>query len=105
MDIVFLIHFFATVFMTGLCWFVQIAHYPLFREINDKDFPNYERKNILTSFVTVPMMTLELFSGLYLLYNAPDDLLLYSLIILGVIWLSTFIFQVPIHLKLMKKKI
>tara|TARA_R110002073_G_scaffold8207_3_gene45780 strand:+ start:62740 stop:63114 length:375 start_codon:yes stop_codon:yes gene_type:complete len=90
--------------MAGLCWFVQIAHYPLFREIDSKNFPNYERKNILTSFVTVPMMTVELFSGLYLFYKVPDKIFLYSLIALGVIWLSTFIFQIPIHLKLMKTK-
>lgn len=61
--------------MAGLCWFVQVVHYPLFREIPLADFPKYERKNFVTGFVTVPVMTIELATGLYLLYHKYTSLL------------------------------
>ncbi len=86
--------------MTGLCWFVQVVHYPLFHEIALDKFPGYERKNFVTGFVTVPMMAIELSSGLYLLYHYPELLHFLNVGLLGVIALSTAIFQVPIHLKL-----
>lgn len=103
MEISLIIHLFATIFMTGVCWFVQIVHYPLFREIDIQEFPKYERKNVLTAYITVPMMTIELFFGLYAYYVNPNNIILYNLLLLGIIWLSTVIYQVPIHLKLMNK--
>ena len=87
--------------MTGLCWFVQVVHYPLFKVIENHNFPAYERKNAITGFITVPIMTIELITGLILLYNYQDRLYLLNIILLAFIWLSTIIFQVPIHLKLM----
>jgi hypothetical protein len=87
--------------MTGLCWFVQIVHYPLFRVIESHKFPTYERKNAITGFITVPVMTIELITGLILLCNHQESIYLLNIILLAFIWLSTMIFQVPIHLKLM----
>ncbi|MFY0629560.1 MAG: hypothetical protein JXR05_04205 [Flavobacteriaceae bacterium] len=89
--------------MTGICWFVQIVHYPLFNAIDLEAFPSYKKKNIATAYITVPTMTVEIITGLYLLYEINSDIYLYNLLLLAVIWLSTIIFQVPIHLKLMKK--
>ena len=103
MKIILLIHAFTTVFMTGLCWFVQVVHYPLFKEIDRDTFPAYERKNAVTGFITVPIMTIEVITGIILLYNYPEDLYIANIALLGVIWLSTLIFQVPIHIKLMSE--
>ncbi|WP_298760292.1 hypothetical protein [uncultured Psychroserpens sp.] len=103
MKIIFLIHIFTTVFMTGLCWFVQIVHYPLFRAIDTNVFPKYERKNAITGIITVPVMTIELITGLILIYNYPENLYILNIVLLSIIWLSTMIFQVPIHLKLMNE--
>ncbi len=103
MDLIFLIHLFSTLFMCGLCWFVQIVHYPLFRAIRPEDFPAYERRNFVTGYVTVPVMTLELFSGLWYLYTDHNKLFLYNMLALALIWTSTFIFQVPLHLKLTRE--
>ncbi|OUR99492.1 hypothetical protein A9Q86_12605 [Flavobacteriales bacterium 33_180_T64] len=89
--------------MTGLCWFVQIVHYPLFKVIDYNKFPAYERKNAITGFITIPIMTIELISGLILLYYYPENLYLINIVLLVFIWLSTMIFQVPIHLKLMSE--
>ncbi|WP_298896679.1 hypothetical protein [uncultured Psychroserpens sp.] len=103
MKTIFLIHIFTTVFMTGLCWFVQIVHYPLFRAIDTDVFPKYERKNAITGIITVPVMTIELITGLILIYNYPKNLYILNIVLLAMIWLSTMIFQVPIHLKLMNE--
>lgn len=102
MKIILIIHIVSTIFMTGLCWFVQIVHYPLFRIIENNKFPAYERKNAITGFITVPVMIIELISGLISLYNYQDNLHLLNIVLLSFIWLSTMIFQVPIHLKLMQ---
>lgn len=102
MNLVLLIHIFTTLFMCGLCWFVQIVHYPLFKEISATDFPGYQKKNHLTGFITVPVMTVELFSGIWLLYTDYSQLFLANMILLALIWGSTFVFQVPTHLKLLK---
>ncbi len=103
MSTTLVIHLFATFFMTGLCWFVQIAHYPLFHQIKMAEFPEYERKNFVTGYITIPVMIIELGSGLLLLYMTFDSLFFINVILLGIIGLSTVIFQVPIHLKLTKE--
>lgn len=102
-EIVFIVHAVSTLFMTSICWFVQLVHYPLFREINLSDFPKYERKNSITAYITVPTMIVEYSSGLYLLYVYQDVMQLSNVLLMGVIAASTIWFQVPIHLKLMKE--
>lgn len=102
MNSILLIHIFATLFMCGLVWFVQIVHYPLFKEVPLKDFPAYQKKNFVTGYVTVPVMFMELFSGLYLLFAVYSHLFLANMILLAVIWGSTFLFQVPTHLALVE---
>lgn len=102
MNSVLLIHIFTTLFMCGLCWFVQIVHYPLFKEIQAADFRGYQKKNYATGFITVPVMTVELFTGIWLLYTDYSQLFLANMILLALIWGSTFVFQVPTHQKLLK---
>jgi len=102
MNSILLIHIFATLFMCGLVWFVQVVHYPLFKEVPLKDFPAYQKKNFVTGYVTVPVMFMELFSGLYLLFAEYSHLFLANMILLAVIWGSTFLFQVPTHLALVE---
>ncbi len=101
MNYIFLTHIFITFFMTGLCWFVQVVHYPLFKEIPLDKLPNYERKNAVTAYITVPLMIVELMTGMVILYFNPEWVYLINVFLMGVIGLSTFMFQVPIHLKLM----
>lgn len=100
MEVPLIAHIFTTFFMTGLCWFVQIVHYPLFRHIPLTDFPEYEKRNFVTAYITTPIMTIELLTGLWILYQNFNYLWIANVILLGIIGLSTFIFQVPIHLKL-----
>lgn len=46
-------------------------------------------------------MTIEILTGAWLLFKSPDPFQWSNMLLLGIIWLSTAIFQVPIHLKLM----
>lgn len=103
MEVIFVVHVFVSLFMTGLCWFVQMVHYPLFHQIELDEFPAYEKKNFNTGFITVPLMVIEMTTGLLLLYYNFDILFVFNIFLLGITGLSTFIFQVPIHLKLAQK--
>lgn len=92
----------ATLFMTGVIWFVQIVHYPLMASVRASDFPRYEAAHArLTGYVVIAPMLLELACALFLLWRPPAEVP-YSLLITGValvvvIWLSTFLLQVPQH--------
>lgn len=88
--------------MTGLCWFVQLVHYPLFLRIKIEEFATYESKNFATGFLTIPLMIIELTTGLFLFWTNPTTNYLINIGLLGVIGLSTVFYQVPIHLKLKK---
>lgn len=102
MKLILLLHIFTTLFMCGLCWFVQIVHYPLFKEIPLTGFSAYHKKNYVTGFITVPVMVVELLTAIWLVYSDYSQLLLVNLLLLAVIWGSTFLFQVPAHLQMDK---
>lgn len=103
MNWIFVVHLATSFFMCGLCWFVQIVHYPLFLSIRSEDLPGYEQKNFVTAYLTVPVMVIEMLTGLYLLYLTPEWPYILNAILLIIIALSTAIFQVPYHLRLMQK--
>jgi hypothetical protein len=39
----FQVHAFATLFMCGLAWFVQVVHYPLMARVGEPQWSEYER--------------------------------------------------------------
>jgi hypothetical protein len=54
--------------MTGLIWFVQVVHYPLFDEVGQAQFTSYEARHTnLTTIVVVVPMFIELISSAALL--------------------------------------
>jgi uncharacterized membrane protein len=98
-------HTFATVFMTGLIWFVQIVHYPLLASVGREAYPAYQQQHEQrTGWVVAPVMLLELATGILLVFYAPErdrrSWLIVNLALLVVIWLSTFLLQVPQHQRL-----
>ena len=100
-----LAHLSATLLMTGVIWFVQVVHYRLFDGVGEADYSRYAARHArLTSFVVGMPMLVELATGALLAYHWP----LYSpmiegreawagLALLGLIWVSTAILQVPQH--------
>ncbi len=99
----FPLHLAATLFMTGLIWFVQVVHYPLFANVPGEAFATYAaRHQRLTGFVVGPVMGLELATavGLFWSHDIPRLELWAGLGLLGIIWLSTALVQVPRHTRL-----
>ena len=99
-----LLHLIATVFMTGVIWFVQVVHYPLFKSVGERAFRRYEeRHTTLTTFVVLPPMFAELGLSFWLLLRAPADLQALTIagaVMVATIWASTFAVQVPCHARL-----
>lgn len=113
---IFLVHLGATLAMTGLCWFVQVVHYPLFASVGEEGFAAYAQLHAhRTSLIVAPLMLAELASGLamvviastqasessavWAIYGMPAWLWI-SMALLAGIWLSTMFVQVPLHGKL-----
>ena len=101
MKLLLLIHIFATVFMVGLIWFVQIVHYPLFASVGADGFRAYEEQHQrLTTWVVAPVMLVELLTSTWLWKTAPPHLSVCcsaGLALLGLIWLTTAFLSVPAH--------
>lgn len=101
-DLLLLANLVATLVMTGLIWFVQIVHYPLFMQVGAEHFADYEaRHRMLTSWVVGPPMLVEAITGLLLLFDPPPVAkrwqLFAGIALLAVLWISTAFIQVPCH--------
>ena len=87
--------------MCGLIWTIQIVHYPFFKFINNQDFYKahiFHQQKI--SFIVVPLMLIELSTGIYILYLYLESNFLFyfiNLLIIFIIWATTFFIMVPIH--------
>jgi hypothetical protein len=95
----------ATLFMTGLIWFVQIVHYPLFKMVGIGEFERYERAHTrLTSWVVGPPMLIEAATSLYMVLRTPAEVPAWQawsgLALVALIWISTATLQVPQHRRL-----
>lgn len=95
----------ATLFMTGLIWFVQIVHYPLLKRVGVAEFPRYERAHTrLTSWVVGPPMLIEAATSLYMVFHSPAGVPTWQvwsgLALVALIWISTAALQVPQHRRL-----
>ena len=92
----------STIFMTGLIWFVQIVHYPLFAAVGSDAFPAYSRSHqALTTFVVGPPMLVEALTAAALVLGRPAGVAPWlawaGLALVGVIWISTVSLQIPAH--------
>ena len=97
--IIFLTHLFFTLFNTGLIWTIQLVHYPLFLKVGPDHFVDYEHDHTAKiSYLVIPSMITELATGILLAashgINSIYGLLL---LLLSLVWVSTFLLQVPLH--------
>ncbi len=99
MDWMFLAHVFLTFYMTGVIWFVQIVHYPLMAKVGVESFRSYEQAHTqLTTWVVGPQMIAELGTGIFILFqDLSNPWHWVNIALLSIIWLSTFLIQVPLH--------
>ena len=104
-DAVRLLHAAATLCMTGIIWFVQIVHYPLFDAVDGKIFGAFERRHAAaTTLVVAPAMLLELATAVALVVSPPAGtsplLPAAGIVLLAVVWASTWLVQAPCHTRL-----
>ena len=95
----------ATLFMVGVIWFVQVVHYPLMARVSASEFAAYEHEHQnRTTFVVAPTMLIEALTAAMLLVIVPPGSgripPASGITLLAVIWLSTFLVQVPLHARL-----
>ena len=95
----------AALFLTGLIWTVQIVHYPLFARVGAAGFAAYEAEHSARITVIVgPVMLLELAAAAALVFLRPAGVPAWaawaSLTLVGLIWASTALLQIPRHAEL-----
>ena len=94
-------HAAATLAMAGLIWFVQLVHYPLFPLAAKPSFSTFARQHQRrTSWVVAPLMLVEAATALLLLLRQTGAWTVAGAALLGVVWLSTALVQVPLHRRL-----
>ena len=101
MKYILLVHLAATLVMVGVIWFVQIVHYPPFSRVGSGGFALYsDAHSRLTTYVVGPPMLIEAATALLLVFRRPEDIPLAALVglaLVGIVWLSTALLQVPRH--------
>ena len=86
--------------MTGLIWFVQVVHYPLFAAVGATAFPAYHAAHTrLTTLVVAPLMLTEAALAAWLVVVRADAAWVAwaGAALLAVVWLATFGLSVPRH--------
>ncbi|MFK7959418.1 MAG: hypothetical protein AB8G96_02755 [Phycisphaerales bacterium] len=91
--------------MVGVIWFVQMVHYPLFAEVPEAGFQAYEQAHVRrTGTLVGPLMLMELAAAIWLLVRTPIGVPEWmpwaGLVVLALLWGSTFFVQVPLHRQL-----
>lgn len=105
MNAVLLIHAVATFSMVGLIWFVQLVHYPLFAQVGNAEFVDYEVQHTRRTSWTVAMfMPAEAITAAWLVLDVPPgvsgELAVLGGVLVLALWISTAAWQAPIHSRL-----
>lgn len=98
----FLVQLASTLAMTGLIWFVQVVHYPLFRRVGAAGFARYAADHSqLTTLVVGPLMLAEAATALALALDPPRLVpaawAWAGVALVLVVWLATAFLSVPQH--------
>lgn len=99
---VLLTHLAATLYMVGVIWMVQLAHYPLIGWIGADELPAWQAENLrrTTWVVGIPMLVEAATAAVLVGMDDARDLgpaVLAGGVLLGLVWASTALLQVPAH--------
>ncbi len=102
MSLVLLLNAAAALYMTGVIWFVQVVHYPLFDGVAAADWPAYHARHTRrTGYVVAPVMIVELATAALLVFDRPDGvgagLALAGLVLAIAAWILTLGVATPDH--------
>lgn len=90
----------ATLFLTGVTWFLQVVHYPLLARVGPERLERYiAGESSRTAWVVTFPMLVELVTAVGLVVNRPPRVPLWlpvaGLLMLAVVWFVTVFVQVP----------
>ncbi len=96
----------STSLLVGLIWVIQLIVYPSFKYIAEEKWQSFHQLHShRISCIVTWLMPLELILALLIISNSETSVLaLFSLALLVIVWLSTFLLQVPAHNKLSKTR-
>ena len=99
------LHGVVTILMVGVIWAVQIVHYPLMAFADRARYPAFQSAHQRRiGWVVIPLMLIEVGTAVALAIApwspVPQPLAWAGLVLLAVIWASTFFLQVPLHRRL-----
>lgn len=105
-ELIFLINTFASIFMTGLIWIVQLVHYPSFLYVDHESFKAFQLHHVNSiDKIVIPVMVAELATSFGLAWaDGFFSLNALGFYIVILIWISTGLFSVPAHSKLEASK-
>lgn len=91
-----------TAILVGLTWTIERVHYPLFAEVGAIHFPAYHASHTARmGTIAAPLMVAEAVLALLVVLRpsvTTSPLLAWSgLILVGLVWLVTFAWAVPLH--------
>ena len=96
-----LMHAAAACAMAGVLWIVQLVVYPAFHLVRPDDLPSYAARHATRiTPVVAPLMLIEAAAFIALIVlraPLPSWLVIAGGLTLVVNWLSTFLWQVPLH--------
>ncbi len=102
-DTLYFIHIVCNSYLVSLVFMTQFITYPTFLNIDKDKFSDYHRKYVNNiSFIVAPVMFIELLTLILIAYFSKDFLIIKSLILLLVIWLTTFFIMIPSHNRISK---
>ncbi len=98
-----LVHLLVTWTLVGLIWQIQVVQYPLFHQVGRETFQAYHFGHCLRiGLSVVPLMLAEALTAGWLVYAGErQPVFLASLVLMAGNWLSTAVYQAPIHTRLM----
>jgi hypothetical protein len=100
----FITHLAITWMLVGLIWIIQILAYPLFLRVSEAEFVRYHLAHCWRiGFVIAPLLFIEAATAGWLLFEGHREVpFLISVGLIPVVWISTAVFQAPLHTQLMR---
>ncbi len=102
-DTLYFIQIVCNSYLVSLVFMTQFITYPTFLDIDKDKFLEYHQKYVnKISFIVAPVMLIELLTLSLIAYFSSEFLIIKSLILLLVIWLTTFFIMIPSHNRISK---
>ncbi len=85
--------------LLALIWIIQLVHYPSFRYVSTHQWHEFHRHHSRSiTWIVMPLMLIELgLAGWFTLHFNFYWEYLVPMILVILIWVSTFLIQIPIH--------